>query len=412
MMQDKELKEYSEVLEIIENSRRFGKLPGYDVTKQVLKILDYPSKDIPYVHIAGTNGKGSSCAFLSSIMRKAGIKTGTFTSPHLVDFEERITVDGAMIPKEDVVRLGKYLLNIDFGVELTMFDYCLAMAVLYFKEQECELMIIETGLGGKLDSTNALGVPEVSVITKIGFDHMAILGDTLTKIAREKAGIIKSDSYVVLEQQEEEAKQELISVINRIKPVGYEFVSDGLIELMSGLEMKMLGVHQWENAAVAYAAARRLGVDEAAIIDGIRTATWGGRLEIVSEEPFFLLDGAHNGNGVEALRNSLETLYPGEKFHFIMGVMADKDYKDMVEHLLPLALDFATVTPESTRALQAAELADFIRAKGISVRTIDNVASIFEGLSKNDRTVAFGSLYFIGEIKKIVPKSFGMWHTK
>lgn len=393
------MRDYKEVLSIIENSRRFGKAPGYDVTQKVLKKLNYSTEKIKYIHVAGTNGKGSTCAFLSSIARKAKIKTGTFTSPHLIDFEERICVDGKLISKEDVVRLGNYLLDIDFCTELTMFDYCLAMALLYFKEQECELMIIETGLGGALDSTNAIGVPEVSIITKIGFDHMAILGESLSEIAQEKAGIIKKDSYVIMEQQEAEAKAVLLDKISKIKPRGYEFAEECLIKRMSELNLKMQGVHQWENAAVAYLAAKQLGISEDDIIYGLEEATWAGRMEIISKSPFLLVDGAHNGHGVMALKESLMTIYPGEKFHFVMGVMADKDYREMVEYLLPLALDFATVTPESSRALQARDLAEFIQSKGIRAGQIENVDKIKENLKSDAKNIAFGSLYFIGEIK-------------
>lgn len=396
------MRDYKAVLDIIENSRRFGKEPGFEVTKKVLKVLDYPADGIKYVHVAGTNGKGSTCAFLSCIAKEAGIRTGTFTSPHLIDFEERIAVDGKLISKNDVIRLGNYLLDIDFGTELTMFDYCLAMALLYFKEKGCELMIIETGLGGALDSTNAIGRPEVSVITKIGFDHTAILGDTLAEIAKEKAGIIKKGSYIVMEQQEAEAKKVLLDTIEAIKPVAYEFVKDELINKMREIGLKMQGVHQWENASAAYLAARYLGIEENTIIKGLKDATWAGRMEIVNEKPFLLVDGAHNGHGVMALRESLMNLYPGEKFHFIMGVMADKDYKEMVELLLPLALDFATITPESDRALQAKDLADFIESKGIKVREIGTVDKIYENLYSDGKNIAFGSLYFIGEIKDFI----------
>lgn len=190
---------YEEVLDKIENARRFGNLPGVEVSRAMLHGLGEPQKGMPYVHIAGTNGKGSVCAFLSSTLKEAGYKVGVFTSPHLVDFRERITVNGEMIPKETVTRIGNRLLEEDFGVSPTMFDYCMAMAVLYFKEQQCDIAVMETGLGGKLDSTNALGIPDVAIITRIGYDHMAILGNTLSEIAAEKAGIIKKGSYIISE---------------------------------------------------------------------------------------------------------------------------------------------------------------------------------------------------------------------
>lgn len=406
---------YEEVLEKINHASVFGSLPGVQMTQMMLEKLGYPQKGIPFIHVAGTNGKGSVCAFLSSIMMECGKKTGTFTSPHLIDFEERIVVDGIPIPKTEVTRLGNLLLSLEFTVQPTMFDYCLAMALLYFKEQQCDILIIETGLGGRLDSTNALGVPEVTVITKIGYDHVAILGDTLTQIASEKAGIIKSGSYLVMEEQEPEARQILVNVAEHTDNLPYCIVSDTDIEQMKTIKMKMKGVHQWENAAAAFLAAKYLlgkvfGIEEELrlqriIIDGIAKATWPGRLEILSERPFFLVDGAHNGHGVHALAQSLMYLYPNERFHFIMGVMADKDYEKMVEELLPLAIDFATVTPENHRALQAKTLAEYIRNRGIDTHELQNtqdvVTEILHTPTCGNKIIAFGSLYFVGEIKKI-----------
>ena len=194
---------YEEVINIIQNTRRFGKFTGYEVSKRMLEQLGNPQESTPFVHIAGTNGKGSTTAFLCEILKQAGKKVGMFTSPHLVTFEERIRINGIYISKEDVTRIGNQLLEMEFDVPPTMFDYCLCMAVLYFKEQKCDLMVMETGIGGRFDSTNALGTPVVSVITKIGFDHMAILGNTLEEIAYEKAGIIKKGVPVVLQRQDE-----------------------------------------------------------------------------------------------------------------------------------------------------------------------------------------------------------------
>lgn len=406
---------YEEVLDRIENARRFGNLPGVEVSRAMLHRLGEPQKGMPYVHIAGTNGKGSVCAFLSSILKEAGYKVGVFTSPHLVDFRERITVNGEMIPKETVTRIGNRLLAEDFGVSPTMFDYCLAMAVLYFKEQQCDIAVMETGLGGKLDSTNALGIPDVAIITRIGYDHMAILGNTLSEIAGEKAGIIKKGSYIVSERQEPEAE----AVIKRAaRACKYYELNEMDVKSASELEMQLLGVHQWENAAAAVKAAEFLLKDKSdrkqVIQEGIALAKWPGRMEILSKEPFLMVDGAHNGHGVAALKESLLMLYPGEKFHFIMGVMADKDYENMVSELLPLAEDFITVTPESERALQAERLASFIRKKGIHTECATSVEDALKlwkertkketNVDKKRKTVAFGSLYFIGEIEAMNDK--------
>lgn len=418
---------YEEVVDTINNIRRFGNLAGVEIMGRMLAALENPQKDMCMVHIAGTNGKGSVSAFLCEILKAAGLKTGMFISPHLVDFRERIQINGSMIDKEDVRRLGEELLTRDFGVHPTMFDYCMAMAMLYFKEQHCDVVILETGLGGRLDSTNAIGVPQVSVITKIGYDHMAILGDTLEKIAAEKAGIIKKGTFLVLESQEEPvlavlrsaAEQAGVDRCRVVEPAeirdcryedGEQYFSYGGYEQLT---MKMLGVHQYENAAAALLAAEELlnsGVvgtfTDAQIkksIDcGIRNTRWQGRMEILRKEPFLLVDGAHNSNGVAALRDSLVALFPGEKFHFIMGVMADKDYEKMIEELLPLALDFKTVTVAGERALAAWKLAECIQKKGVPAECVSDlrVCILPERGDREKKTVAFGSLYFIGEIEE------------
>ncbi|MCI7492999.1 MAG: bifunctional folylpolyglutamate synthase/dihydrofolate synthase [Lachnobacterium sp.] len=382
--------------------------------EHVLKQLTGINGKLPFVHIAGTNGKGSVCAFMTEIFRKSGLKAGAFISPHVVVFEERISVNGQMISREDVARLGNKLLDTDFGVNLTMFDYCLAMALMYFTEQDCDIMVIETGLGGRLDSTNAIGLPLATVITKIGYDHVAILGDKLEDIAREKAGIIKTGSHVFSEQQEEEAEAVIRDAADKCQ-VQLTFVTKEEIEAASKYNLSLLGVHQWENAAVAKLAAEyvlekfinaavtdgnKLKKNEPEIISALRETVWQGRMEILSQKPFFMVDGAHNGHGVLALRDSLKTLYPCEKFHMIMAVMADKDYKAMVEELLPYAEDFVAVNMDNSRALQAKDLAEFINSRGVKADCVDSVEEALKTLRADTKNLAFGSLYFIGEIKE------------
>ena len=428
---------YEAVVNKIENIRRFGNLAGAEIMTHMLGVLGNPQEQMRFIHIAGTNGKGSVSAFLCEILSKAGLKVGVFTSPHLVDFRERICINGKMIEKERVRELGERLLKQEFDVCPTMFDYCLAMALLYFKEEQCDAVILETGLGGKLDSTNAVGTPEVSVITKIGYDHMAILGETLEEIAAEKAGIIKPGTTLVMESQKEEALSVLLKTAEQagvqtchvicpeeFRDCRYE---DGMQNFSYGkygeLCMKMLGVHQFENAAAAVVAAEAFlekcsmrgkkedGFHEAekqewiatSIREGIYRTRWQGRMEILRKQPFLMVDGAHNSNGVKALKESLMALFPGEKFHFVMGVMADKDYEKMIEELLPLAIDFKTVTVESTRALQAEKLAACIREKGVQAECANDVKSCFFAGNADEahKTIAFGSLYFIGEIEAL-----------
>ena len=392
------MRNYQEVLNIIENSRRFENRPGVEIAGIMLEKLGNPQQGMRFIHVAGTNGKGSTCAFLNSILTQAGMKVGVFTSPHLIDFEERIAIGSRRISREDVVRLGNMLLNTDFGVTPTMFDYCMAMAVIYFREQQCDIAIMETGLGGRLDSTNAIGIPEVSVITKIGFDHTAFLGNTLREIASEKAGILKPGTYAVIESQEKEAEQ-LFRKVLEDKAIQHSFVTQEDIDYVSKLGINMAGVHQWANGAAAMLASRHILGESQNVEKGLRTAVWGGRMEQLSEHPLVIVDGAHNSNGVTALRDSLVPMYPGEKFHFYMGVMADKDYEEMVELLLPLAKDFVTVTPESDRALQAEELATCIRARGVKAYGVNSVEEAISEFSQEGINLVFGSLYFIGEMK-------------
>lgn len=419
---------YEEVIHEIENKRRFGNLTGVEITAEMLAQFSHPERGMNIIHVAGTNGKGSVSAFLCSILQRAGLKTGMFTSPHLVDFRERIRINGEMISREDTYRLGKLLLETEFSVFPTMFDYCLLMAVLYFKEQQCDVVIMETGLGGRLDSTNALGVPKVSVITKIGYDHMAILGETLEEIAAEKAGIIKKGSFLVMESQEKEVEEVLLRSAANIGNDNFVLIQkenirangmnkqEGMQSFSYGeyqdIIMQMLGVYQYENATAAIVAAEYFLTDffqtslpdkkiEVAVREGIHHTLWKGRMEILSNKPFFLVDGAHNSNGVSALKESLVHLFPGEKFHFVMGVMADKDYEEMIDMLLPLALDFKTVTVESSRALQADALAECIRKKGVPAvccQSLEEALPDF-GVNSEEKTIAFGSLYFIGDIE-------------
>ncbi|MBQ3557957.1 MAG: bifunctional folylpolyglutamate synthase/dihydrofolate synthase [Agathobacter sp.] len=457
---------YDEVIHIIENTRRFGNLTGVEVSKQMLEQLGNPQSGIPFVHVAGTNGKGSTTAFLCKILERAGKKVGMFTSPHLITFEERIRINGVYIPQEDVTRLGNMLLEMQFEVSPTMFDYCLAMAVLYFKEQSCDIIVMETGIGGRYDSTNALGVPELAIITKIGFDHMAVLGNTLEEIAGEKAGIIKAGAPVVVSTQQTQVIDVLlenfklvnqennfpkvihtkqgcegnVGILDAIDGVGFYETSQEDFKFVRSIPMKMLTGYQIENAATAMLAAKVLftkwqkrgevQVSDSMVEDyikaGIAETFWKGRMEIVNEQPFFMIDGAHNSHGVIALANSLKELYPGEKFHFIMGVMADKDYEEMIDALLPLAIDFVTVTPESSRALQSKDLAECIQKKGIEARYVENMEEVIRPLlpvkactvdrkegdadftevpSVGNKTVAFGSLYFVGAIEAMLEKN-------
>lgn len=412
--------EYQEIIQTIEEKKRFGSLPGVTVSKKLLAAVGNPQKTLAFVHIAGTNGKGSTAAFLHAILTKAGIKTGLFTSPHLTDFRERIQVGANWIPRQTAARLGQMLLETDAGVSPTMFDYCFVMALLHFKEQSCPLAILETGLGGRFDATNAVDAPLVSVITKIGYDHMEVLGHTLPKIAAEKAGILKPGTRAVFGCQKEEALAVLRQTCKDLQIPFREVRAEQIITTANGFSypgepeyrMRMPLGYQCENAMTAVFAAKelkRLGypVTKEAIASGILEAVWAGRMEVVCESPFLMLDGAHNTDGVAALMNSLKELYPGETFHFIIGVLADKDYRAMIKPALLLAAHVTAVTPKSKRALSGEALAEYIRGCGVSAESCGDIKEAFLPFLKREKQaakkcVAFGSLYFIGEAREIV----------
>ena len=230
---------YKQIEEYILNIPKFRPEGSIEQTRKFYEFLGKPGQRGIIVHVAGTNGKGSTTAFLCKILEQTGKKVGMFTSPHLITFEERIRINGVYISKEDVTRLGNLLLATEFAVSPTMFDYCLAMAVLYFKEQQCDIIVMETGIGGRYDSTNALGVPEVAVITKIGFDHMAVLGNTLEEIAGEKAGIIKQSGRVVTSMQEPVVKDVLYRNYIDVNGVQYCEIQHSDIEEIKTIPMKM-----------------------------------------------------------------------------------------------------------------------------------------------------------------------------
>ncbi|MDD6194647.1 MAG: bifunctional folylpolyglutamate synthase/dihydrofolate synthase [Lachnospiraceae bacterium] len=406
--------QYEEIVDQIQSKRRFGQAFGREVTEEMMERLDHPETGMRILHIAGTNGKGSTAAFVSSILQAAGFVVGRFTSPHLVCFRERICVNQEMIPEEDVVRLGERLLQLPMDLEPTMFDMCLGMAILYFKERECDYVVLETGLGGAKDSTAGLGeVPVVTGFTNIGFDHVNILGDTLEKIAAEKAGVLKKGTVAVLGKMDSSARDVIKA---KADSLGVKTVNvDNLLTKISTWEIPLNGLFQRDNAALAVGMVEALFNQQSGYLfdnhqvfkQGIAAAGWPGRMEVLSQNPFVMVDGAHNPQGVEALFNSLTSMYPKEQFIFLMGVMADKDYIGMIRQMLPIAGRFLTVTVESERSLQGEELAEKIRQAGCDAMAYSDVNEALAGgmqlaAQENKRLVIFGSLYFVGEIKHIL----------
>ena len=395
-------------------------------TRALLGALGNPENALPFIHVAGTNGKGSTSAMLAAILSAAGYRTGLYTSPHLVRFTERIRVNGAEIGDDTLAALTECVLAAaDACGELcTEFELMTALGLLYFAETHCDLAVLEVGLGGRLDSTNVIPAPEVAVITNIGLEHTAVLGDTLPKIAREKSGILKSGSRAVLYAQTPEVTR-VVRDICREKGVSLTVTApetletrasslDGQVFFYRGkgpYRLPLLGGYQLRNAAAALDtvdALRRRGwtIPDDAVAAGLAAVRWPCRLELTRRRPDLLIDGAHNPQCVDALASSLEKLYGGKKLVFLAGVLADKDWRTMLARTLPLAKAFVTLTPESGRALPADTLADYLRAQGASAYS---AASTEEGVQKalalagEDGAVCFfGSLYAAGKVRQVL----------
>ncbi|HOJ10792.1 MAG TPA: folylpolyglutamate synthase/dihydrofolate synthase family protein [Clostridiales bacterium] len=427
---------YDEALKYIHGTHKFGVKLGLDNVAKLLELLDNPHQKLKYVHVAGTNGKGSTVAFISSILIEAGYKVGIYTSPYIEHFTERISINHKEISEGDLARITEYIKGkvqemVSMGYNHpTEFEIVTAIAFQYYYENKCDIVVLEVGLGGRYDSTNIIGTPLVSVITSISYDHMSILGNTLSKIAFEKAGIIKKDGDVVLYPQSQEVEEviaktceEMHSTLRKAdfsKIISLEYGADGQYfncGLYEGLKTKLLGEHQLKNAAVAITACEvimdkeckitentgcKITVD--AIRNGIKKATWPGRMEIVSKQPLFLIDGAHNEDGARVMVDTLLKYFPGKRKVFIMGVLKDKEYEKIVEIVAPIANQFITVTPLSDRALPSDDLAETIKRYCKNVIICDKIEKGIETslrISDSNAIIcAFGSLYYIGEVRR------------
>ncbi len=403
--------------------------PGLDRTRRLTALLGEPQKKLRFVHITGTNGKGSTAAMLASILTAAGYRTGLFTSPHLTRYGERFRVDGTAASEDALTALLEKARPALAAMEEPPgeFELLTALGFLYFAERECDIVALEVGLGGRMDPTNVIDAPEAAVITNIGLEHTAILGDTVEKIAAEKAGIVKPGSAVVCYDGAPEAVEVIrrtceargasfrLADFSRITPL--EHGLDGQMfrwDDGEAMTLSMPGAYQLRNAAVALETAealRRRGwaVDGEALRRGLAAAVWPGRFEILCRRPLVIVDGAHNPNGVEVLAESLEQLLPRGGITFVMGVMADKDYLAMAGRMAPLAKRFIAVRPDSDRSLPAEALSAEITARfGVPARAAvsveDGVRLALKGAADEDAVCVFGSLYQVGQVRAMFPE--------
>ena len=413
----------AETLEYIHSVKWQGVKPGLERTRELLKALGNPENSLKFVHIAGTNGKGSTAACIESVLRKAGYRTGLFTSPYIVNFNERMQVNGKRISDHELERLTDEIRPFADAMEdhPTEFELITALAMKYFLDQECDLVVLEVGMGGELDSTNVVDTPEVAVITSIGYDHVKELGPTIVDIAGAKAGIIKNDGDVVVYggEREVEAVFERVSAQRGARLVRADFTRikkqdislDGTkleVEPYREISFPLAGVYQPKNAALAITALEVLRdkgyrINDLDVVAGLESVRWPGRFEILGYEPVFILDGAHNPQGVEAAAESLRHHFRERKIVFAFGVLADKDVDSMISNLTPLAEAFIAIKPDYPRAMDVNTLAGKLSGYGVPVAACDSVS---EGISLAVKTAgkggvvcALGSLYFSGDIR-------------
>lgn len=417
---------YEQALEYIHSVSWLGSKPGLSRTRKLLSLMGNPQNGLRFIHVAGTNGKGSTCAMLASVLQAAGYKTGLYTSPYILRFNDRIRVNGVDIPDDDLAEVTEYVKQYAEVMEdhPTEFELVTAIGFEYFRRQQCDVVVLEVGMGGELDSTNVIESPLVSVITPLALDHTAILGSTIAEIAKAKAGIIKEGCPVVSADNTVEGAAVVEATCKALgceyhsfvgcwhaddwcffnqqsftPPFGIGFTYDG-----EEYTVPLGGVYQFCNAALVMQTVevlrnRGLSISTASLKKGLASVRWPARFEVMREDPLFIYDGGHNPQGVKAAVDTYE--FCTEKAVVLIGVMADKDYTVELDMLKKIAKSFIAVTPNNPRSLPAVKLAEAIRAAGKECVAADTVYQGVEmALSNGGIVFATGSLYMYEEVKK------------
>lgn len=430
---------YEEARVYLDETSKYGSVLGLENMRELLGRLGNPQDDLKFIHISGTNGKGSVLAYLSTVLSGAGYRTGRYISPTLFSYRERIQVDEEYIEKES---LAFHVTAIAEAVEdmkekhagtPTAFEVETALAFLYFKEKQCDIVVLETGLGGALDATNVIQTTLLEVIASISMDHMDFLGDTLEKIAEQKAGIIKPHTKVVSAWQDAEAEKVIrrtckekgctfqIADRNLISDVSYGLAEQSFsYKTWKHVTITLAGSYQILNAAVALEvidALRESGflLSREQVYEGMKKTCWKGRFTLLAREPAVIIDGAHNPGAALELKRSLTLYMKGKKLHYIMGMFRDKDYEKVIELTAPLAEHVITVeTPGNPRALPAKELQKAVARIQPSCEAAESIQEAVEkslrNAGKEDAIIIFGSLSFLGEAEKAVEKCGRKYH--
>lgn len=427
---------FEEAVEYIGSLQSYGIVPGLESIQRLCERLGSPQDELQFVHIAGTNGKGSVSAYISTVLKTAGYKVGRYISPVIFDYCERIQVNERSITKKDLCRYTEKLRDIcnqiveDGFPHPTPFEVETAMAFQYFKEKQCDIVVLETGLGGSLDATNVIQNTLAAVITPVSMDHMKFLGDSLEKIAANKAGIIKAGCEVVSAVQKEAAMQEIekaakryrcpitVAESDRVKKVKSSLKGTSfLYEEAEPFDISLLGLYQVQNAVLAIEAVRALQrkgltITERQLRLGLQKTQWPARFQVIGQKPLFLADGAHNEDGAEKLAQSVRFYFTNKRIIYIMGVLKDKEYEKVIAQTAPLAEQIITLTPpENPRALSGLELAKAVKEYHPNVTAADSIEEAVE-LSlllagKNDVIIALGSLSYLGRLIRCVENRTG-----
>ena len=409
---------YQEALDYIHAVNWTFCKPGLERIIALCDALGNPQKDLRFIHVAGTNGKGSFCAMTAAILKAAGYRTGLFTSPYIRTFNERMMVDGEMISEEQLAQLTAFVRPIADGMEdkPTEFELITAIAFLYFKQQRCDVVVLETGMGGRLDATNLIENPLLTVITGIGLDHTAFLGDTIEAIAAEKAGIIK-EGVPVLYGGEDDAAAAVIAAAAGEKNAPYRRVDYSSLQVhrytldgtrleygeYTDVSLSLLGTYQPRNAAVVLTAVawlRQMGlaVPDGAVRDGLAQVVWPGRFEILSRQPLVIFDGAHNAQGIAAATDSIRRYFGTDPVYVLTGVLQDKDYRAIAADLATVAQRAFVLTLDNPRALAGEAYAALLRDHGIEAQAYATVEQAYAeakqaALRDGVPLICLGSLY-------------------
>ena len=408
---------YEQSLDFIHSRNKFGIKLGLDATADLLDKIGNPHKKLKFVHIAGTNGKGSTTSYIADILSAKGYKVGKFISPYVHSFTERIQINNTEIPQSDLAKFTTIVADAikKYNLTPTEFEVVTAIGLAYFEAQKCDFVVLEVGMGGRFDATNVIPAPEVSVITSISIDHTQYLGNTISEIAFEKCGIIKTGSNVVAYPDNHDDAFEVIKNTTFDKNVPLVVPDKNAIEILSmdiygtkfiyngeKYHINMLGGHQVYNAVTAIEAVKLLGIEEEYIKKGLSSTKFKGRLDVIAKKPLIIEDGAHNISGITELKKAIQTYFKGKKIILVMAMLKDKEYQECIETISSVANVLIATEPDNPRKATAQEIEEvakkFIKST-YAEPDVNRAIKLAKSISTNDDVICVcGSLYLLGEI--------------